>query len=159
MPITVIPLSKVIGAEIRGIELSEPIDEPTRKVIHRAFLDHSVILIRDQELSEANQEDFCRLFGEIELVKSSRSKNAEQPHIMFVSNVRNEGFRTTLEDGEMWFHSDQCYYEAPVMATTLYAIEVPPVGGNTLFASGGKLGDVVGDLVEELDLSLVHFHQ
>ncbi len=135
MPITVKPLSETIGAEIGGIDLSRPADEAARRAIHRAFLDHLVILFRDQDLSETDQEGFCHLFGELELVKSSRSKNKDQPHIMFVSNVRNEGFQTTLEDGEMWFHSDQCYYEAPVMATTLYAIEVPPVGGNTLFAS------------------------
>ena len=135
MPITVEPLSETIGAEIGGIDLSRPVDEAARRTIHRAFLDHLVILFRGQNLSETDQEDFCRLFGELELVKSSRSKNKDQPHIMFVSNVRGEGFQTTLEDGEMWFHSDQCYYEAPVMATTLYAIEVPPVGGNTLFAS------------------------
>ena len=136
MPITVQPLSGSIGAEIGGVDLSRPIDEATRQVVHRAFLDHQVILLRDQDLSETGQEEFCLRFGELERVKSSQSKNDAQKHIMFVSNVRDEGFRTTLEDGEMWFHSDQCYYEAPVMATTLYAIEVPPVGGNTLFADG-----------------------
>lgn len=131
----VTPLSDALGAEIR-IDLSRPVDAEARRAIRRAFLDHQVILFRSQDLSEAGQESFCRLFGELELVKASRSKNDAQPHIMFVSNVRNEGFRTTLEDGEMWFHSDQCYYETPVMATTLYAIEVPPRGGNTLFADG-----------------------
>ena len=136
MPITVQPLSATIGAEIGGIDLSRPIDEATQRAIHRAFLDHQVIVFRNQDLSETDQEDFCLRFGEMERVKSSKSKNDAQKHIMFVSNVRDEGFRTTLEDGEMWFHSDQCYYESPVMATTLYAIEVPLVGGNTLFADG-----------------------
>ncbi len=140
MLITVEPLSDAIGAEAGGIGPSRPVARQTRRAIHRAFLDHSALLFRGQRLSEANQEDFCRLFGALALVKSSRSKNAGQPHIMFVSNVRNEGFQTTLEDGEMWFHSDQCYYESPAMATTLYAIEAyaieaPPIGGDTLFAS------------------------
>ena len=143
MPITVEPLSVALGAEIRGVDLSRPVAEPTRRTIHQAFLDHLVILFRDQDLSETDQEDFCALFGELELVKSSRSKNKDQPHIMFVSNVRNEGFQTTLEDGEMWFHSDQCYYESPVMATTLYAIEVPPAGGNTLFANAHAAYDAL----------------
>ncbi len=133
MPIPVRPLSPSLGAEI-GVDLSQPIDAARHSEIRRTFLDRGVILFRDQHLSEADQEAFCLRFGELELVRSSKSKNDAQPHIMFVSNVRGEGFRTTLEDGEMWFHSDQCYYETPAMATTLYAIEVPPAGGNTLFA-------------------------
>ena len=44
-------------------------------------------------------------------------------------------FQTALENGDMWFHSDQCYYEFPCRASTLYAIEIPKVGGNTLFAN------------------------
>jgi taurine dioxygenase len=54
---------------------------------------------------------------------------------MFISNVRDMGLRTTLEDGEMMFHSDRSFHEFPFMATTLYAIEVPSRGGNTLFAN------------------------
>ena len=94
-----------------------------------------MILFRDQDLSETDHERFCLYFGELERVKSSISQSAAQPHIMFVSNVRDTGLRTTLEDGEMWFHSDQCYYECPVSATTLFAIEIPDKGGNTLFAN------------------------
>ena len=73
------PLSEALGAEIR-IDLSRPVDAEARRAIRRAFLDHQVILFRGQDLSEAGQESFCRLFGELELVKASKSKNDAQPH-------------------------------------------------------------------------------
>jgi taurine dioxygenase len=92
-------------------------------------------LIRGQKISAEDQSRFCKYFGELELVKSVPSQIAEQPHVLFVTNVRDAGLRTVLEDGEMHFHSDQCYYEVPCKATTLNAIEIPPVGGNTMFAN------------------------
>jgi taurine dioxygenase len=134
--ITVTPLSPAIGAEIKGVDLSRPLSAQTLAVIKDAFHKYLVILFRGQKLSDDDQTRFAQSFGEVEIVKSSISQRADQPHIMFISNVRDAGLRTALEDGEMWFHSDQCYYERPVMATTLYAIEVPKTGGDTLFANG-----------------------
>ena len=135
MAIVVTHLSDVLGAEIGGVDLTQALDDETVVAIRRAWLDHLVVVIRGQDLSQADQERFCRAFGEFERVKSGRAKDAENPHVMYVSNVRDEGLVTTLEDGEMWFHSDQCYYEQPVSATTLYAEEVPSRGGNTRFAN------------------------
>jgi taurine dioxygenase len=134
--IAVTPLSRAIGAEIGGLDLGAPLSANAIAAVTEAFHAHLVILFRDQKLSDDDQTRFCRNFGEIEVVKASRSQRVEQPHILFVSNVRDAGLRTALEDGEMWFHSDQCYYETPTMASTLYAIEVPSAGGNTLFANG-----------------------
>ncbi|MBM3485111.1 MAG: TauD/TfdA family dioxygenase [Alphaproteobacteria bacterium] len=136
MAIEVVKLSPVIGAEIRGVNLAEPLDAAALGAIHRAWLDHLVILFRGQSLDADQQTRFALSFGEVELVKSSRSQSDATPHVMFISNVRDAGLRTALEDGEMMFHSDQCYYEFPAKATTLFAIEVPKEGGNTLFANG-----------------------
>lgn len=130
------PLSEAIGAEIRGLDLRQPMAPEIAAAVERAWLDHVVMLFRDQELAASDQERFARLFGDLEVVKSSASQTDDEPHIMFISNVRDAGLRTALEDGDMLFHSDQCYYETPVCATTLYAIEVPAKGGNTLFANG-----------------------
>ena len=136
MPITITPLSDALAAEIGGINLTEPLNEETAQSIRRAWLDHLVVVFRGRELSQDDHERYCHAFGEFERVKSGRSKDDENPHVMYVSNVTDEGFKTTLEDGEMWFHSDQCYFEQPVSATTLYAEEVPSRGGNTRFANG-----------------------
>ena len=132
---TVSPLSPALGAEIGGVDLSHPLSETDVAAIRRAWLDGLIVLFRDQSIDADAQSRFCRHFGELELVKSVPSQIAEQPHVLFVTNVRDGGLRTVLEDGEMNFHSDQCYYEVPCKATTLFAIEIPPVGGNTLFAN------------------------
>lgn len=150
--ISVTPLSSAIGAEITGVDLRRPLDPVTAAAIEEAWHEHLVILFRDQSLAAEDQERFCKYFGELEIVKSSISQTDDEPHIMFISNVRDAGLRTVLEDGEMWFHSDQCYYEFPAMASTLYAIEVPQRGGNTLFANGYKAYETLAtDLCERLD--------
>ena len=133
--IRVRPLSNALGAEISGIDLRRPLGPETISTVKEAWNDHLVIVFRDQDLTQEDQERFCGYFGEMEVVKSSRSLDDDNPHILFVSNVQEEGKRTVLENGEMWFHSDQCYYECPVSATVLYAIEIPRVGGNTLFSN------------------------
>ena len=135
MAIAITPLSDALAAEIGGVDLTEPLNEETAQSIRRAWLDHLVVVFRGRELSQEDHERYCHAFGEFERVKSGRSKDDENPHVMYVSNITDEGFKTTLEDGEMWFHSDQCYFEQPVSATTLYAEEVPSRGGNTRFAN------------------------
>ena len=135
MAIAITPLSDALAAEIGGVDLTEPLNEETAQSIRRAWLDHLVVVFRGRELSQEDHERYCHAFGEFERVKSGRSKDDENPHVMYVSNITDEGFKTTLQDGEMWFHSDQCYFEQPVSATTLYAEEVPSRGGNTRFAN------------------------
>jgi taurine dioxygenase len=135
-PIAVTPLSSALGAEVTGLDLRRPLAPDEVTAVREAFHRHLVLLFRGQRLTDEEHTRFAECFGEIEVVKASQSQRQEQPHILFVSNVRDAGLRTALEDGEMWFHSDQCYYERPVSATTLYALEVPKVGGNTLFANG-----------------------
>ena len=135
MALTITPLSDALAAEIGGVDLTQPLDEETAQAIRRAWLDHLVVVFRGRDLSQADQERFCNAFGAFERVKSGRAMDDDNPHVMYVSNVTDEGLKTTLEDGEMWFHSDQCYFEQPVSATVLYAEEIPSRGGNTRFAN------------------------
>jgi len=134
MPVKVTRLSDALGAEISGLDLSKLLEADEIAAIDRAFLDHLVILLRGQDLAQTDQERFCRYFGEIEQVQSDLSINQENPHVLYVANVQEPGKQTVLENGAMWFHSDQCYYDRPSAATSLYAIEVPREGGNTRFA-------------------------
>ena len=135
MAITITPLSDALAAEIGGVDLTQPLDAETAQAIRRAWLDHLVVVFRGRELNQEDQERFCNAFGAFERVKSGRAMDDANPHVMYVSNVTDEGLKTTLEDGEMWFHSDQCYFEQPVSATVLYAEEIPSRGGNTRFAN------------------------
>ena len=91
--------------------------------------------LRDQSLSEEDQVRFAEYFGP--LGKTLNVHNTgRHPAIMLVSNIRKDGKPIgALPDGEMQFHTDQCYVERPAAASMLYAIEVPRVGGNTLFSN------------------------
>jgi taurine dioxygenase len=128
------PLTPMIGAEITGIDLRRTLDHATFDAIRQAWHDYAVLLLRDQELSEDDQVRFGELFGDIGHVFNRRF--SKHPGVMFVSNIRENGkLIGALPDGEMQFHSDQCYTEHPPAGTMLYGIEIPSKGGDTLFAS------------------------
>jgi taurine dioxygenase len=138
----IVPLTKHIGAEIRGIDLRTRPDDETVKALYRAWLDHLVLIFPGQELE---QEDLLRVttyFGEIgELNRPQKLQPSGVarliPGIMLISNIRENGEPIgALPDGEMMFHHDTIHKEVPTKATLLYSVEIPSRGGNTLFASG-----------------------
>jgi taurine dioxygenase len=129
------PLSPALGAEIIGVDLSEALTDELFAKILQCWHDNVVVLFRDQHLSEADQVRFAERFGTLALSHTRRYTTAN-PAVMLISNIRENGKQIgALPDGEMQFHSDQCYQEKPAMASMLYAIEVPSQGGNTLFAN------------------------
>jgi taurine dioxygenase len=138
----VVPLTKHIGAEIRGLDLREKPDDATIKAIYQAWLDHIVIIFPDQKLS---QEDLIRVtgyFGEQGMPRRPpkffpKGYSKILPGIMMISNIRENGEPIgALPDGEMMFHHDMIHSDLPDKATLLYSVEIPSTGGNTLFASG-----------------------
>src|SRR5580704_5278803 len=140
MPLVVKPLSPALGAEIAGIDLREDLSAETFADIVDAWHKNLVIRFRDQSLSEDDQIRFAQHFGVLQ--KRTRPPEAineaghtKYPQLtMLVSNIRENGkLIGSLPDGEMHFHSDQCYLEKPAAGTFLYAIEVPSQGGDTLF--------------------------
>lgn len=135
MDLKIRPLSKALGAEILGIDLNRNLAKKTIENIRAVWLKYLVIVFPDQILDEDAHTRFCKYFGEIEPPMVSPAQDASHPHVMFISNVRNEGLRTALEDGEMMFHSDRSFHQTPFAASTLYAIEIPSQGGNTRFAN------------------------
>ncbi len=132
-----IPLSSALGAEIRGVDLRQPLDAQTSARIRKIWNDHLVILLRGQELSEEDQVRFGESFGPLNRSAKKRAHhNAKNPAIMLISNIRENGqLIGALPDGEMQFHTDQSHQETPCSATMLYALEVPSTGGDTLFAN------------------------
>ena len=138
----VVPLTRHIGAEIRGIDLRDKPDDETVKAIYQAWLDHLVIIFPGQQLS---QEDLVRVtgyFGEQGMPRRPpkffpKGYSSLLPGIMLISNIRENGEPIgALPDGEMMFHHDMIHSEQPDKATLLYSVEIPSTGGNTLFASG-----------------------
>jgi len=134
------PLSPALGAEIVGVDLRQELPAETVAAMLDAWHRHLVLLFRNQSLSEDEQIRFARHFGGLqERTRPAEARN-EAAHIkhpevtMLVSNIRENGkLIGSLPDGEMHFHSDQCYLEKPANGTFLYAIEIPGQGGDTLF--------------------------
>jgi taurine dioxygenase len=118
------------GAEIRGADLSQPLDERTFKEIHAALIDNGVIFFRDQHLTPAQQKAFGRLFGELHLHPAAPKEVPEHPEILVIHADENSKHVA----GENWHSDVSCDLEPP-MGSILYMHELPPVGGDTLFAS------------------------
>ena len=149
MTIRIEPVSDALGARITGVDLRREPDAETWGTIHKAWLDHQVLNFPGQELSEEDQIRFSRHWGDFPRRKrfeERREKNIADRSIMLVSNIRENGKPIgSLPDGEMMFHTDGAYDEHPYRYTLLHAIELPSVGGNTLFANMYKAYDPLPD--------------
>jgi taurine dioxygenase len=138
----VIPLSKHIGAEIRGVDLRAPVDPDTIRDIYQAWLDHVVLVFRNQNFTQQDLLRVTECFGETAPLTRPpkffpKGYARLLPNIMMISNIRENGETIgALPDGEMNFHHDQIHAEVPHKGTLLYSLEVPSYGGDTLFASG-----------------------
>jgi taurine dioxygenase len=139
------PLSPALGAEIVGVDLRQPLSDALFAKVQDCWHQNLVVLLRDQHLSEDDQVHFAERFGPL-AVSHTRRFTTANPAVMLISNVRENGQQIgALPDGEMQFHSDQCYQEKPAMASMLYAIEIPSQGGNTLFANAYKAYETLSD--------------
>ena len=142
------PLSASIGAEIVGLDLSQPMSDALFAKVLDTWHQNLVILFRDQQLREDDQVRFGALFGPPAVSHTKRFTTAN-PAVMLISNIRENGqVIGALPDGEMHFHSDQCHQERPAMASMLYALEVPSKGGNTLFANAYKAYETLPESIK-----------
>jgi taurine dioxygenase len=141
--IDVVPLSPALGAEVRGVDASRPVEQEIFEKILAAWHEHCVILLRGQQLDEDQQVSFAQRFGELSPIHTDHH-SASNKAVMYIGNRRKDGrIIGALPLGEMQFHSDQCYQERPAMGTMLYSIEIPAEGGNTLFANAYKAYDAL----------------
>ena len=147
------PVSAAIGSEVSGVDLSQPLTDAAFRRIEQAWHDGLILLFRGQQLDEEQQMHFCQRFGKLAGVVNKHSGGGRHPSVMYISNIRENGqLIGALPDGEMYFHSDQCYVEQPAMATMLYAMEIPSKGGDTLFANMYKAYDTLpAELKKKLD--------
>ena len=123
------PLTGAIGAEISGVDISKALTAQTVDEIRQALLAHLVIFLRDQDITPAQQLAFVSRFGEPDIYPFVKGLD-DYPQITPVLKRPEE----TINFGGIW-HSDTVYQTEPPMATVLYAKELPPIGGDTLFAS------------------------
>ncbi len=138
----IIPLSPAIGVEVKGIDLSQPIDEGTGQALRQAWAKNSILLVRGQDLDYDAQFAYARIYGDVAarvkppVEKRSYRADPDNPMQLVTNELDDEGKPVgSLGDGEMWFHTDKCYVGKPHRASFLYAVEIPSEGGHTKFAS------------------------
>jgi taurine dioxygenase len=130
------PLDAALGAEVRGVDLSQALGDAVFGEIERAWHAHGLLLFRGQSLDDLQQVAFASRFGELASTLKAYDGAQVHPALMFVTNEMKDGrYVGALPDGEMFFHSDMCYLERPLSASMLFAMALPPTGGNTVFAS------------------------
>lgn len=127
-------LLEVLGAEIRGVDLSGLQESDEITLVKKAFIEHGVLVIRDQRLTPDDQIAFGRHFGELAIHENAEFALRGHEQILILSNDRADGRPIGVIDaGDAW-HSDFSYREVPSRATILYALEIPNQGGDTEFA-------------------------
>ncbi|MEQ8707932.1 MAG: TauD/TfdA family dioxygenase [Rhodospirillales bacterium] len=146
------------GAEITGIDLSEPASDDLFSRIEATLNRYSVVVIRDQKLSGEQLVAFSRRFGPLQVNVRAEANNGEAPEIYWISNITKDGKPVGSHDAGRYWHSDLCYLEKPSRATLLNAIEVPEkdgkVYGDTCFISVADAYDALSDEMKQRLASL-----
>jgi taurine dioxygenase len=125
--LTVEPLTPTIGAEVSGVDLREELDDATVAAIRAALVRHKVVFFRDQDITRARHIAFARRFGPLEIHPATPKDQPDPEVLRIVHGPESKG-------AENNWHSDVTWRPEPSLGSILRAVEVPPVGGDTLFA-------------------------
>jgi len=160
MTIAIRRLSNALGAEITGIDLSQPMSESIFGNIHNAFLQYGVLLFRDQNITREQHIDFSRRFGELDDHTSlPLDRHPDYPELLMVTNRPNAD-GTPSESrytGRSW-HTDFSYTTHPALGSLLRCWQLPEVGGDTLFANMTLAYDSLSDGMKKLIADLHGIH-
>ena len=148
------PLPAPLGAEVLHLDLSQPLAAEDFARIHRAHLDHHVLVFRDQRITPAQQVSFSRRFGPLQRHVLSQFALPDEPEVLIISNVRADGRPVGLGDAGHFWHSDLSYVEKPSLGSMLHAQELPSEGGDTLFASQHLAWETLAPALQRLLLPL-----
>lgn len=160
-PVTILASNRALGAEIQGMDL-KCITDDEFAVIHRAWLDHLVVVLRGQRLTDEDLIRFSRRLGELDwapIQETGRRFVEGHPEIYVVSNVIENGQPIgSLGAGEAVWHTDMSYLDIPPKASMLYALAVPPAGGNTYFCNMYAAYDSLPNVLQRRisDLAVKH---
>lgn len=156
---TLRPVAPTIGAEVEGISLAEPLDDELRHDLDQALLEWKVLFFRDQHLSRSQQAAFARHWGELEqhpfASRSGTFANRQQADAPEVVRLEKDD---TAKGRENIWHTDVTWRECPSMGAVLRAIDVPAVGGDTLWADMAAAYDLLPPEVKARIDGLVAVH-
>lgn len=133
--LAILPFDAPLGAEIIGLDLSQEVDPEAFARIHRAHLDHHLLVFRDQRITPDQQIAFSRRFGPLQIHVLNQFQLTGHPEILIISNIKEDGKPIGLGDAGHFWHSDLSYVETPSLGSMLHAQELPEEGGDTLFAN------------------------
>ncbi|MDH3700413.1 MAG: TauD/TfdA family dioxygenase [Alphaproteobacteria bacterium] len=147
MNMSVKRISDTFVGEVDGVDLSDDHDAAEIAAIRQALLDHSILVFRDQTMTNAEHVRFSQKFGPSEIHSVKQYLLPEFPEIIALANRGEKGTKPVANGGAYW-HSDITYKAKPPMASILYGLEVPPEGGDTLFCDMYAAYDALSDTMK-----------
>jgi taurine dioxygenase len=132
------PLTPTLGAEIHGVDLRHPLSEEEVRRIEEALRDHLVVFFRDQDITKAQHIAFGRRFGEL-CFPPFMTQHGDDPEVLVLDQMDPRG-----EGTDVW-HSDNTFMSEPPLGSILKAIQLPPAGGDTCFASAFAAYEALSD--------------
>lgn len=151
IPLSIQPVTATIGAEISGVDLSQPLESEARDAIRAALLEYHVLFFRDQDITQAQQIAFARQFGEISIPPFA-PKYGTNPEMVVLDQTHPRG-----EGADAW-HSDNTFMAEPPMGSVLHAVLIPEVGGDTCFANSIAAYEALSPAVQRLIDGLTAMH-
>ncbi len=154
------PTGAALGAELSGLDLSQPLDALQAAQIRTAYRQHGVLLFRQQQLNGKQQVRFSRVFGLPVRHPTSTLPPGPVPEITAISNIVENGHVGALGNSEVHFHADLIFLHTPGTFSVLYAAEVPAQGGDTSWADGYSAYEALSaQLQQRIDgLRVVYSH-
>ena len=132
------PTGETIGADVIGLDMAAPLDEAARQLLRQAWMQHLVLRFRGQSATDEQLMAFSRTFGPLDRVPvgTSNDRDGIGDYVTVISNVVENGKPIGgLGNLESKWHTDMSYNELPPTGSLLYALEVPPIGGDTGFCN------------------------
>lgn len=161
-------LDAPLGALVTGFEAGHETEPSVASSLADGLLAHSVLIFRGNEISPAGLVQLGRAFGELEVLPEPDKRHPDHPEIFNLTNVRPDGDIVTYDEpqsvflrGTQRWHTDSSFRQTPALCTMLYAVEVPPQGGETQFACMRQaLAQLPAHERSEIEtLSLVHSYE
>jgi len=150
-------LSEGFGIEVFGVDVAS-LSQDQFEELEKNFYKHQLMVVRGQKLTATQFLEFARRFGRPEPHVIDQFHHPEHADILILSNVKRNGEPIGLADAGTYFHTDYSYLEVPARCTTLYSIQVPKVGGDTLFANQYAAFEDLSEQVKKRVQHLVGLH-
>ena len=128
-------LSYGLGAEIRGLDLTQPLDGPTVRAVRQAWLDHLVLVLPDQRIKPEQHIRFSAHFGPVEDYPLAHYQHPAHPKIFLLTNEQSNGKQSETRDAGRHWHSDLSFTTTPALGSILHCQKIPDIGGDTMFTN------------------------